>query len=284
MDALRSVGLKWGMALIYLGLCMGLVFLFPKSLWPVLGGLYAAYFLWLYLTQEVSYGRSSGIRPLTRWDVPGFDDFRASLSDASERAGLRREPIWAVADDDIPNAWALGGRRGIVVFTTGLLKQHPPEELLAIAGHELQHLASRDSLPALLGGAWLSLLGRISAYGRNAVNEGMGRGIIGAVILLGALILDLAVGLVGWVAHFFLARRSRFAEHQADLAGARVTSATIMIAALERLDGAGPRRADRQLAKWSPVWIARELHRSHPPTPQRIAFLQTAAERGDIHV
>lgn len=281
MDRLRSAGLKWGFAAVYLLLCLSLVLLFPDWLRPVIVVAYLLYALWNYLTLETDFGQSVPIRPLTRWDVPNMSGFREELTRACEAAGLRREPIWAVMYDEQPNAMALGGRRGLVVFTTQLLRTFPPAEILAVAGHELNHLASRDSLPPVLGGTLLHLVGTLSAYVQEAGE--VTRGTFAAPFLLVvSLLLDVSLRVVGWVAHAFLARRSRFQEHQADLAGARLSSAAAMISALDRLEQVSGRRDRPAVAKWSPAWIAQELHASHPPTKERIAYLQQAAERGEL--
>jgi Zn-dependent protease with chaperone function len=282
VTALRKAGLKWGLAVIYLLLCVPLIWLFPGWLRLTVVVAYVLYFLWNYLTVETEYARSLPVRPLSRWEMPHAGQFRAQLTEACREAGLRREPIWAVVYDEVPNAIAVSGRRGLVIFTTALLRSFPPEEVLAIAGHELNHLADRDSLPAILGGTWLGLLGYISASLRRA-GDSMRNTLMAPVCVILALIFDVCIFVLGWVAEAVLSKRSRFQEHQADLAGARLTSVATMSSALARLEQkVGTMRPPERAARWTPAWVADKLYASHPPTAERIAYLQTAMERGEL--
>ncbi len=201
------------------------------------------------------------------------------LNETAAALGLSRPPIWAVLESDEVNAMAIGGIRGVVVFHSAMLKQFPPAELLAVAGHELSHIRSRDSLPALVGGSWMSVVGRLSGFLSRA-GERSTHWVIAIVSLLG-LLLEICLVVVGWVAEAVLSKRSRLAEHVADMTGARVTSAGTMIAALSRLEAIKPARESGE-PRWSPLWIAQRLHASHPPREARIAYLQRAAERGEV--
>lgn len=280
MQWLRNVGLRWGLAAVYLALCLALLALFPSAVWPFLLVIYVVYLAWEYWHLEEYYSVGYDLRPLTRWDVPDYAQFRSALTAACQQIGLRREPVWAVVEDDTPNAMAMGGPRGVVAFTTGLLRRFPPDELLAIAGHELQHLRTADGLPALIGGTWLGLL---SGLARAILSVARRGGLVGFVRIFGIL-LDTALLVVSWVGQVAMASRSRYQENMADLTGARVGSLQAMVAALHHLDewkGVGARGSDR-FARWSPAWISEKLYASHPPTAERIRFLQEAAERGDV--
>lgn len=279
MNGLYAMGVKWVLAAIYLGLSFLLILLFPTWLRLPLLAAGVLSFAWNYWSNETAVGRSMNLRPLTRWDVPGDPAFLDRLEEAARAAGLRRSPVWAVAEDEWLNAYAVGGRQGVVALTTALLKQLPPDELLAVVGHELQHLAARDGLPAMIGGGWMALIGSLSGLLRRTGCEGAV--LASALAGLAALFLDLCLSVVGWVAEGFLAKRSRLEEHLADLAGARLTSASTMSTALARLEERHPSRG-AGLPRWSAAWIARRLHASHPPTSDRIHFLRSAAERGEV--
>lgn len=278
MDILFGSWVKWILSVFYLGLWVALSLAVPWPLGPWLVGIHLCYSVWIYLTQDTRYGRSVPIRPLTPWDVPDYSTFRARLQEACARAGLSREPVWAVLEDAEPNAFAVGGRRGVVVFTGGLLAQLSQEELLAVTGHELHHLASRDAIPAIVGGAWLFLAGNFSAWLRKTGDSL--QGFMAFPFLVLSLFLDAIVWIVGWFASVVLARRSRSAEHMADEAGARLTSVAAMCSALERLEEHGQKEWSRgKPARWSMEWLQERLHASHPPTPARVAYLR--AERGE---
>lgn len=265
---------KWSLSMLYLAGWVALSLAIPGGFGPWLVGIHLLYATWLYLTMDTSYGQASDIRPLTAWDVPDYDAFRARLKNACEQAGLRHEPVWAVLEEPELNAFAVGGRRGIVILTTGLLQNLPSDELLAIIGHELCHLRSHDALPAVVGGAWLFLVGRFSAWCQEA-----GRALYGFAafpFLALSLAVDVACWLLGWVASVVLAKRSRGAEHLADAAGAALTSVDTMCAALERLEQ--NRRAEwvrPEAKRWSPEWLTERLHASHPPTAQRVSYLRS---------
>ncbi len=279
---MRTLVVRWGLAAVYIAIMLSVLVLIPTWLWVPLLVLWAYYGVASYLQQESSFGAGLKVRPLTPWDVPDYASFRQQLKAACEEMGLPREPVWVVVDEEVPNAIAVGGRQGLVAFTKGLLRGHPPEEVLAVAGHELKHLAARDSLPAIVGGAWLGLLGRIS-YLLQELGGGT-QGLVAAVFKLISLALDLSLWLIAWVAEAVLAHRGRSEEHLADLAGARLTSAETMIGALERLDqwDKDHHAIIPSYASWSPGWIAWKLYASHPPTPDRIRYLRAAAERGEL--
>jgi Zn-dependent protease with chaperone function len=279
---MRVVVLRWGLAVLYIALVLMLLLLFPVWLWAPLLAAWVGYAAWSYLTFESFYGATTKIRPLTPWDVPDYADFRQRLTAACEELGLKREPVWAVELDDYPNATAVGGPRGMVVLTQELLRLHPQEELLAVVGHELKHLAARDSLPALIGGSWLGLMGWIGAWLDDLAHNMPG--VFAAAVKLVALVLNLSLWIIAWVAQVLLARRSRMEEHLADLAGARVGSPAAMIGALERIHRWEEEKhvIRSRSTRWSPAWITEQLHASHPPHADRVAFLTRAAERGEI--
>lgn len=272
MDALRGPVGKWLLSAVYLSVWVGLSLLLPWGLGSWLIAVHLSFAAWLYLSNDSRYGRSTEIRPLTPWDVPDYRFFRGQLRAACQDLGLPREPVWAVADEDELNAWAVSGRSGVVVFTRKMLRTLPPDEVLAVAGHELFHLRSRDSLPAIVGGAWLMLVGQFSAWcqttGRNL------NGLMALPFLVLALVLDLVLWIVGYLADIVLATRSRSAEHLADLAGARITSVDTMCAALQRLDQQRQVGRKSEQRRWSPAWLYERLHASHPPTPERLAYLR----------
>ena len=58
------------------------------------------------------------------------------------------KPTVAIADTDMPNAFATGrsSKRAVVCVTTGLLRRLDGEELEGVLSHELSHVAHRDVL------------------------------------------------------------------------------------------------------------------------------------------
>ncbi|MDF2630612.1 MAG: htpX [Symbiobacteriaceae bacterium] len=282
MDWVRHVVFRWVLAAVYFGLIFSVILLFPAILRPWVLGLYVIVAFFTWWNSHTRVARNLELRPLTNWDVPDLPRFRQDLARAMEAAGVRREPYFAVYTQRVPNAMAIGGRRAIVVFTTGALKHLTQDELLAVAAHELRHVASNDMLPGLLGGAWLRMLWQIATFLIHAGNaQG---GVLSAVAAVCGGVLDLALRIVGWAASVSMAQRSRFEENQADLLGARVTSAETVVSALEKLERVAAElgHVQEKYAPWSTAWIAQRLHASHPSLAARRQFLADATERGDL--
>lgn len=271
--------LRWLMASLYLGLCFLPLLVLPDWLNLILVTFWLGMTLWSYLSMESEWGRTAPIRPLSHWDLPDWDRFQADMEEAVRQVGLKRAPLWAVLQDDDPNAMAVGTPRGMVIISRGLLNRFPQDEITAIIGHELSHLAAHDSLPAMLGGSFLHLLGLLSAYCREAARQ-LGQTITALPFQLFGLVIDLFLSVVGKLAEIPLAQRSQSAEHRADWTGAQITSAGTMIRALERLGQTGAHW--HEAPRWSGAWIAQKLHASHPPLARRVRFLQEAVERREL--
>lgn len=272
--------LRWGMAGAYLALCFLPLLFLPNEIVILL----VIPWLWItlrsFLGAESYWGRVELIRPLTRWDLPDWERFQADMETVTAELGLKRQPVWAVLHEDEPNAMAVTTPRGLVVLHRGLLQRFSQEEITAIIGHELSHLASRDSWPAMLGGSFLHLLSLISYQARLIANEF--RGSLGALPMhLFSVIIDLFLAVVGKLGEIILAQRSRAEEHVADLMGAKATSARAMISALHRLEKTASRWYEAP--RWSVTWINQRLHASHPPLEARVRFLQECVERGELH-
>lgn len=271
-------GLQWALAVVYVSLCLSTALLFPGWARLALVGCYLLYLGWVYWTQEESVARTLDLRPLTRWDVPDYGALQQRLLRASVVLGLRRPPIWAVLETDEPQAIAVDGRKGMVILTTGLLRRFPPEEILAIAGHELQHLASRDSLPAIMGSAWFGMMAGIYDVLRRTTSAQVP--FVSFVTGLAALVLEAVIAATSAVGAALIASRSRHQEYLADQAGARVASVTAMVTALRRMEEATNGAAvTAEHSPWSAAWIAQHLYASHPPTEARIRVLEDSAKR-----
>ena len=87
--------------------------------------------------------RAMGAREVDREQEP---DLHAQVERLSALAEIPK-PAIAVSPVDAPNAFAAGTRpsRAAVVVTEGLRARLSPEELDAVLGHELSHIANRDA-------------------------------------------------------------------------------------------------------------------------------------------
>ncbi|MGH8919418.1 MAG: M48 family metalloprotease, partial [Actinomycetes bacterium] len=97
------------------------------------------------------------------------------------------KPRVAIADTDLPNAFATGRnpRKAVVCATTGILRRLDEPELEAVLAHELSHVAHRDvavmTLAGFLGVA-AGLITRVGLYSGlyGGFGEGDGEGDSGA--------------------------------------------------------------------------------------------------------
>ncbi|MGX6447620.1 zinc metalloprotease HtpX [Patulibacter sp. S7RM1-6] len=194
------------------------------------------------------------------------------------------KPKVAVADDAMPNAFAVGrSQKGSTVcVTTGLLELLPPAELEGVLAHELAHVAHRDVLVMTVASFFASLAAMImqNAFwfgGGNRDNRDNGPGLL-AVVAVSALVYA--------VSFFLLRALSRYREFAADRGAAIVTGRpSALAAALVRISDGIARTPDRDLREVGPVQAfyilppraknaISGLFSTHPPTEKRIAALQ----------
>ncbi len=264
--------MQWTIALVFVGLSVVPVLFLPTWIkyWVIVYTCVSL--LWNYLTWESSVARGLHLRPLTSWDISDLAGFKDRLREAGQSLRIKGHPVLTVVASKAPTAVAVTGRRGLIIFSTSLLKHLSPEEVLAVAGHELHHIAARDGLPAMVGLAVFRALGWLVFAGH----------FIPLVNLLAAVANLLLIAL-SFVAVAVLAQRSRLQEHEADLAGARLTSADVMISALNKVYAESKAQfGEYQFPTWSPAWIVERLHASHPQLEARIKYLRDAEQRGEL--
>jgi heat shock protein HtpX len=195
-------------------------------------------------------------------------------------AGIGRPEV-AVYEGE-PNAFATGANRddALVAVSTGLLQNMTREELEAVLGHEVAHIANGDMVTmTLLQGVvntFVVFLSRVVGYlvdralSKNS-NESVGIGYTITVIVCQIVFGLLASMIVAWF--------SRQREFRADAGSARLLGNNRpMINALMRLGQMHTAALPQSVAS---LGINKseglmELFSSHPPIEQRIAALQQA--------
>jgi heat shock protein HtpX len=199
------------------------------------------------------------------------------------------KPRVAIADSDLPNAFATGRNQGhaVVCVTTGILRRLSAPELEAVLSHELSHVAHRDVAVMTLA-SFLGILAgfvvRSSIYAGAYGGGGWGRSNdrdnnAGAVILLVVL-----ASAVVYALSFLLTRLlSRYRELSADRAGAiLIGRPSLLAAALVKITGDMGRIPTRDLRAAEPLnafffapavapgFSFSSLFATHPPLERRL--------------
>jgi heat shock protein HtpX len=205
-----------------------------------------------------------------------------------------KKPRVAIADTDVPNAFATGRspNSAVVCATTGLMRRLDEPELEAVLAHELSHVAHRDvavmTIASFLGVVaglvtrimfWTGMMGGFG--GGDNSNDGNDN----------AALMELAVLVVSVVVYaisFLLTRAlSRYRELAADRSGALLTGQpSVLASALVKVTGEMSRIPTRDLraaesfnAFYFTPAIAKNgvslstLFSTHPSLDQRLAQL-----------
>ncbi|MFZ6722265.1 protease HtpX [Undibacterium sp. Ji49W] len=197
----------------------------------------------------------------------------------SERAGIGMPEV-AVYNGE-PNAFATGAFKNsaLVAVSTGLLEGMTKEEVEAVLGHEVAHIANGDMVTmTLIQGVvntFVVFLARVVGYAidkavfRNGDNDRPGIGYMITVFVCEILFGIVASMIVAWF--------SRQREFRADAGSAQLLgNRQPMIHALARLGGMAPGELPKSMAASGisdkPGWGA--LFSTHPPMEERIAALQ----------
>jgi heat shock protein HtpX len=180
-----------------------------------------------------------------------------------------------------PNAFATGWNRdaALVAVSTGLLQEMNRDEIEAVLGHEISHVANGDMVTlTLIQGVvntFVIFLSRIIGHiiDRVVLKNERGHGI---GFFLASLVAQVVLGvLASMIVMWF----SRWREYRADAGGAALAGRQKMIAALQRLQQghAVESLPDEMAAFGITGGKVAALFASHPPLEARIAALQRAA-------
>jgi heat shock protein HtpX len=202
------------------------------------------------------------------------------VSNQAEAAGIGMPEV-AIYDSPDVNAFATGMSRNsaLVAVSTGLLNNMRRDEVEAVLGHEVSHVANGDMVTlTLIQGVvntfviFLSrVIGHIVDRAVFKVERGHGPAFWITTIIAQVVLGILASAIVMWF--------SRRREFRADAGGAQLAGRQKMIAALQRLQMASGQAAlpDQLAAFGINGGMADGLKRlflSHPPLEERIAALQ----------
>ena len=188
-------------------------------------------------------------------------------------------PEVAIFNAPEPNAFATGATRNssLVAVSTGLLKNMNQDEVEAVLGHEISHVANGDMVTLTLVqgvvNTFVIFLSRVIGYVIDRAVFKSERG-TGPGYMMTVFILQMVLG-IG--ASMIVAWFSRQREFRADAGGANLAGKRKMISALQRLQSAhGQSSLPQQVAAFGIISGAAKLFSTHPPLEERIAALQAA--------
>jgi heat shock protein HtpX len=229
--------------------------------------------------------RSMGVRVITQPATPDEQWLVSTVRAQAEQLGIGMPEV-GIFDSPEPNAFATGARRdaSLVAVSTGLLQKMRREEVAAVLGHEVAHVANGDMVTlTLIQGVvntFVIFLARViggfvdRVVLRNENESGHGIGYFVTVV-----VAEIALGILASMIVMFYSRQREF---RADQGGARLAGRQGMIGALEALrrqrdpHGLPDGMAAFGISGGAPVGLKR-LFMSHPPLEERIARLQSQA-------
>jgi len=200
----------------------------------------------------------------------------------AEQAGIGMPEV-GIFDSPDPNPFATGANKNsaLVAVSSGLLRNMRREEVEAVLGHEVSHVANGDMVTlTLIQGVmntFVFFLARIigGIVDKVILKNERGNGIGYFVTVIVAQIV------LGFLAGMVVAWFSRQREFRADAGGAHLAGTNAMIGALEALKRVHSPTAMPEQFKAFGIreGAAKGLGRllmSHPPLDERIAALNSA--------
>jgi len=232
----------------------------------------------LFLSKTMAK-RAMGVQIIERPTTPFEQWYVDVVRRQSEAAGIRMPEV-GIFDSPDPNAFATGWNRNdaLVAVSTGLLQAMNRDEVEAVVGHEVSHVANGDMVTlALLQGVlntFVIVLARViggvvdSMLRGNEESSGPGIGYFVVSMIAEVLLSFLATMIVMWF--------SRYREYRADAGGAGLTSNQQMANALRALQrSAEPKDLPAgEMAAFGISGKIGSLFSSHPPLEERIAALE----------
>lgn len=201
------------------------------------------------------------------------------VSKQAKQAGIGMPEV-GIFQAPVANAFATGMNRNsaLVAVSTGLLQSMTPDEVEAVVGHEITHVANGDMVTmALMQGVlntfvyfFATIIGHVVDRALSGNSE---RGGVGMGYYMVQMIAQIALG---FLASMLVAWFSRYREFKADAGGANLAGRDKMIGALRALQRG--HEAEELPGQFAAFGIngggIQRLFMSHPPLEERIAALQ----------
>ena len=225
--------------------------------------------------------RSMGVQVIDSPSTPFEQWLVAIVERQSQTAGIKMPEV-GIFDSPDPNAFATGWNRNdaLVAVSTGLLQQMNRDEVEAVVGHEISHVANGDMVTLTLVqgvvNTFVVFLSTIIGHFVDRVifktEQGHGPAYFIVSMVAQVLLSILATMIVMWF--------SRQREFRADKGGADLTSRNKMASALRALQRVHEPR-DLPAGEFAAFGISggigdgiKRLFMSHPPLEERIAVLE----------
>jgi heat shock protein HtpX len=233
----------------------------------------------LFLSDKLAL-RAMGAKEVSPEEAPGL---HAMIERLCIQADLPKPKI-AVADSDVPNAFAMGRspKNAVVCATTGIMNLLEPHELEGVMAHELTHVKNRDVLVMTVASFFASIAALITQFGFFFGGGFGGDDEDGAPFAV-VLLVSFAVYVISF---FLMLALSRYREFGADRGSAIITGRpSALSSALMKLSGAMQRVPDQDLravGRMNAFFIVptsvkqsvATLFMTHPPMEKRIERLQ----------
>ncbi|EED33792.1 HtpX domain protein [gamma proteobacterium NOR5-3] len=207
-----------------------------------------------------------------------------TVAELAQEAGIGMPEV-GVFPSEGPNAFATGWNKNaaLVAVSAGMLKRFPANEIRAVIGHEIGHVANGDMVTlTLIQGVvntFVMFLARVIGHTVDRVVFKTERG-YGIGYFIVTIVAEILLGIL---ASMIVFKFSRWREYRADAAGAQLAGRGDMIAALERLRGNQTMQQDLpgELTAFGISEATKQgikaMFSSHPPLEQRIAALRSNA-------
>src|SRR6185437_9941898 len=234
----------------------------------------------LFLSDKIGLA-AMGAKEVSPEEAPGL---HAMIERLCIQADLPKPKI-AVADNKVPNAFAMGRspKSAVVCCTTGIMNILEPHELEGVMAHELTHVKNRDVMVMTLASFFASIAAMITqfgfffggGFGGGDDDEGPGFAVV--------LLVSFAVYVISF---FLMLALSRYREYGADRGAAIITGRpSALSSALMKLSSAMQRVPDQDLravGRMNAFFIiptsvkesVSTLFMTHPPMEKRIERLQ----------
>jgi len=252
--------------------------LFPFLAMTALVGMGGS-FISLMMSKSMAM-RSVGARVIASPSSPGERWLIETVRRQADQAGIGMPDV-AIFDSATPNAFATGADRNhaLVAVSSGLLRQMREDEVEAVLGHEISHVANGDMVTlTLIQGVVNTFVMVFASVLAGALDRDNREGQHGMGYYAGYMI---AQTVLGFLASILVCWFSRQREFRADAGGAALAGRQKMIAALERLQLAhDPGQLPDGMASFgisgNMLGGLAHLFATHPPLAVRIEALRRA--------